>query len=130
LTVTKVARERAVEITCRLKTPVPGIESVRTVRPLASRPMRKPRNPHENPRPLFDAFSRKPSGKRADFRNRQAKFMYSKNLEVDSVEVYVGFPQLCPWSLGTACLQTREKLARKIGNGKRPGGREEFWFHA
>jgi predicted amidohydrolase YtcJ len=39
-----------------------------------------------------------------------------------------GFPQLCPWSLGTACFETREKLAGKIDNGKRPGGREEFWF--
>jgi hypothetical protein len=89
-----------VEITCRLKTPVPGIERVRTVRPLASRPMRKPRNPHENPRPLFDAFSRKPSGKRADFRNRQAKFMHSRILETNSVAVYVEFPQPGPWTLG------------------------------
>lgn len=62
------------------------------------------------------------------FEIAKPSFMHSRILEVDSVEVYVGFPQLCPWSLGTACFETREKLAGKIDNGKRPGGREEFWF--
>jgi hypothetical protein len=50
----------------RLNSPVPGIERVLTIRPRLSRPIRKPRNPHETPAPLFERFSRKPPGSRCD----------------------------------------------------------------
>jgi DNA-directed RNA polymerase subunit RPC12/RpoP len=56
----------------RLESPVPGIETVLTNRPRLSRPMRKPRNPHEYPSPLLDRLIRKPPGSRFDFLNLQA----------------------------------------------------------
>jgi hypothetical protein len=43
-----------------------------TSRPLLSRPIRKPRTPHEYPIPVFEKFNLKPPGSLFDFLNLHA----------------------------------------------------------